>query len=338
MGVIRSGSTGWPRAQLTLSRLALASVVVNVAIVVTGGAVRLTGSGLGCPTFPSCTEDSLTPTKQFGVHGIIEFTNRQLTFVVGMVVIATLVVALLDRRERRLAVLVAASIPAQALLGGVTVLTHLNPWTVAAHFLLSMVIIATAFALWWRVDGRSGDHPSRVVRLGQGRMSRPEVAPRGVQRLSQVALALTAAVLTIGTVVTGTGPHAGDQGAAHRIGYSPAAMSQLHADAVMLLLGLAFGLVLLVGATGASRAIRRAARGLLVIVLLQGLIGYLQYFAGVPAVLVGVHMFGACLVWLAALNLAAHSGGPRIFRPSAGSDRVGDHPATGTPLDADRLG
>ena len=121
---------------------------------VTGGAVRLTGSGLGCPTWPSCTDASLTPTREYAAHGIIEFTNRQLTFVLSAVVLATLVAAVLARRQVRLAVLVAASIPAQAVLGGITVLTHLNPWTVAAHFLLSMLIIAAAFALWWRLrDG-----------------------------------------------------------------------------------------------------------------------------------------------------------------------------------------
>ncbi|MDQ1719125.1 MAG: heme a synthase, partial [Pseudonocardiales bacterium] len=160
--MMTAGPAARLRDLLTLSRLAMASVVVNVVIVVTGGAVRLTQSGLGCPTFPSCGDGSLTPTRKFGVNGIIEFTNRQLTFVVVAVVLATLVVAVLDRQQIRLAVLLAASIPAQALLGGLTVLTHLNPWLVACHFLLSMAIIAVAYALWWRVSG----HRAAPVRPG----------------------------------------------------------------------------------------------------------------------------------------------------------------------------
>ena len=151
----------WTRAPGTLRRLALASVIANVVIVVTGGAVRLTGSGLGCPTWPSCTDRSLTPTRQYAVHGLIEFTNRQLTFVLVAVVLATLVAALLRRQERGLALLLAASIPAQAVLGGITVLTKLNPWTVAAHFLLSIAIIAVAFLLWWRMPSAVRLEPAR---------------------------------------------------------------------------------------------------------------------------------------------------------------------------------
>ena len=155
MGVIDRPTAIRLRQTATLPRLAAASVIVNVLIVVTGGAVRLTGSGLGCPTFPSCGDGSLTPTRAFGAHGIIEFTNRQLTFVVVAVVGATLLAAILDKREIKLAALLAASIPAQALLGGLTVLTHLNPWLVALHFLLSVAIIANAFTVWSRTPKNS---------------------------------------------------------------------------------------------------------------------------------------------------------------------------------------
>ncbi|MDQ1719790.1 MAG: heme a synthase [Pseudonocardiales bacterium] len=281
------------RAVLTLPRLALASVIVNVIIVVTGGAVRLTGSGLGCPTFPSCGDGSLTPTRAFGVHGIIEFTNRQLTFVVVAVVIATLVVAVLDRREVRLALLLAASIPAQALLGGITVLTHLNPWTVAAHFMLSMVIIAVAFALWWRASSHSSDLVSAPIRLA-----------------ARMITALTVAVLLLGTVVTGSGPHAGDadtSGKVHRTGLDVGSMSQLHADAVMLLIGVSIGFAVLLRATDAARDLQSATWLLVAVELSQGLIGFVQYFTQLPAVLVGFHMLGACLVWLAALEVAWRS-------------------------------
>ena len=266
----------------------MASVVANVVIVVTGGAVRLTGSGLGCPTWPSCTDRSLTPTRQYAVHGLIEFTNRQLTFVLVLIVLATLVAALLRRTERRLAVLLAASIPAQAVLGGITVLTKLNPWTVAAHFLLSIFIIAVAFLLWWRVREH---RPSVSRRRGD--------AGRALAGTGWLLPGLTGAVLVAGTVVTGSGPHAGDKGATHRIHIAPSSITQLHADLVMLLIGVTAGLVLLAGAG----PVRRAGGWLLGIELAQGVIGYLQYFTHVPPLLVGLHMLGACLVWLAALTV-----------------------------------
>jgi cytochrome c oxidase assembly protein subunit 15 len=280
------------RQPVTLRRLALAAVLVNVLIVVTGGAVRLTGSGLGCPTWPSCTDSSLTPTHAYAIHGIIEFTNRQLTFLVSLVVLATLAAAVLGRRQVRLAVLLAASIPAQAVLGGITVLTKLNPWFVAAHFLLSIAIIAVAFLLWWRVR-------SEPV---------PAVAGPALRTAGWLLLAVTALVLAVGTVVTGSGPHAGDKGATHRIQLSPSSVAQLHADLVMLLIGLTVGFVLLARAAGADAGTRRAGHRLLAVELGQGLIGFVQYFTHVPALLVGLHMLGACLVWLAALEVLARLG------------------------------
>ena len=295
----------WLRRPATLRRLALATLVANVLIVVTGGAVRLTGSGLGCPTWPSCTEDSLTPTREYAAHGIIEFANRQLTFVLVALVLATLVVAVLARRQVKLAVLVAASIPAQAVLGGITVLTQLNPWTVAAHFLLSMLIIAAAFALWWRLRDTAGDAPA-LAAAGASPGGR-RAASGSLRAASWTIVALVAAVLAIGTVVTGSGPHAGDEGATRRIAFDPASVSQLHADVVMLLIGVSLGFAVLARAAGASHPLRRAAWLLVAVELAQGLIGFVQYFTHVPAVLVGVHMLGACLVWLAALAVLAHA-------------------------------
>jgi cytochrome c oxidase assembly protein subunit 15 len=291
--------------------LALASVLVNVLIVVTGGAVRLTGSGLGCPTWPSCTDNSLTPTRAYAAHGIIEFTNRQLTFLVSLVVLVTLAAAVLARRQVRLAVLLAVSIPAQAVLGGITVLTKLNPWFVAAHFLLSIAIIAVAFLLWWRVR----DVPAA------GNAGAP------LRAAGRLMLATTAAVLTVGTVVTGSGPHAGgstDSGAIHRIQLSPSSVAQLHADLVMLLIGVTIGFVLLARAAGADAATRRAGRRLLAVEFGQGLVGFVQYFTHVPALLVGVHMLGAGLAWLAALTVQARLGRPAAepAQPGAASERL----------------
>jgi heme a synthase len=280
----RVQTMGWLRG------LALASVIANVVIVVTGGAVRLTDSGLGCPTWPSCTDKSLVPTKQYAIHGVIEFTNRQLTFVLAIVAVATWLVAMALRRERRLATLAALGIPAQAVLGGLTVLTHLNPWLVALHFLLSMAIIAVTFSLWRRVS------PDRT------RFAVPPAAGWA----TRAVVAVTAATLVIGTIVTGSGPHAGDKdasGKVHRTGLDVSSMSQLHADAVMALVGLTVGVLALMYALHAAPAVRRAAAMLLGVELAQGIIGYTQYFLDVPPLLVAVHMLGACLVWLAALNL-----------------------------------
>jgi cytochrome c oxidase assembly protein subunit 15 len=286
-----------------LRRLAAASVLANVVIVVTGGAVRLTNSGLGCPTWPRCTDASLTPTKQYAIHGLIEFSNRMFTFVLVAIALATWIVAMIRRRERVLATVAALGIPAQAVLGGLTVLTHLNPWLVGAHFLLSMGILAVTFLLWWRV---------REV----------ELAPRQpdlVRLLAAVTAAVVLITLVIGTIVTGAGPHAGDiaeDGTIHRNGLSVASMAQLHADVVMVLIGLTAGLVVLVYAVSAGAAVRRAAVVLLAVELAQGIIGYTQYFLHVPPLLVGLHMLGACLVWLAALHVLLRAGGVRRSAPA----------------------
>ena len=285
----------------TVRRLALASVVANSAIVVTGGAVRLTSSGLGCPTWPRCTETSYTPTAEYAVHGVIEFGNRLLTFVLTAVVAACLVAVWRQRPVRpgmrRLAVLVFLGIPAQAALGGVTVLTGLNPWTVMAHFLLSMVLIALAVVLHQRT--REGDLPPRPL----------VAAP--LRRLGSVLLVLVAATLVAGTVVTGSGPHSGDP-AAGRTGLDPEAVSQVHADLVFLLVGVTLAFWLALSAVGAARATVRAMGVLLAVEVAQGVLGFAQYFTGLPVLLVGLHLAGACLVLVAAVHavLALRDRGP----------------------------
>src|SRR5579885_2690711 len=188
----------------------LSTLIANTLIVVTGGAVRLTNSGLGCPTWPSCTSASLTPTRAYSFHGVIEFTNRQLTFVVGLLAALTLLAAWRQHRELRLAAVAFLGIPAQALLGGVTVLTDLNPYAVAAHFLLSMAVLAAYAVLFRRLHAWPAD----------------PVAPPAVW-LARVTVAAAAVVLALGTVVTGSGPHAGDvkAGKVHRIHLASASAS-----------------------------------------------------------------------------------------------------------------
>jgi heme a synthase len=276
----------------TVRRLAVASVVANSAIVVTGGAVRLTASGLGCPTWPRCTEDSYTPTAEYAVHGVIEFGNRLLTFVLGAVVLALLVAVWRQRPVRpgmrRLALLGFLGIPAQAVLGGITVLTGLNPWTVMGHFLLSMVLIG--LAVWLHRRATEGDLPARPL------------VPPALRALAVGVLAVTAVTLALGTVVTGSGPHSGDP-AAGRTGLDPEAVSQLHADAVFLLVGLTVGLWAALRAGGADRRLVRAVELLLGVELAQGAVGFVQYLTGLPVLLVGLHLLGACLTLVAAVRV-----------------------------------
>ncbi|MEU6075301.1 COX15/CtaA family protein [Micromonospora sp. NPDC047074] len=284
-------SARFPVSTALLRRLAFASIIANVGIVVTGGAVRLTGSGLGCPTWPRCTEESYVTTPEMGIYGVIEFGNRLLTFAVGFIALAVLLAVLLHRPRRRdlvpLAVAVLLGIPAQAVIGGITVLTDLNPWVVGLHFLASMLVIAAAYALWRRITDPAG--PAVAV------------VPAPLRTLTALTTVVSAAVLVIGTWVTGSGPHAGDHGAA-RNGLDPETISQVHADSVFLLIGLSVALVFAFRAVGARRA-ARAAGVLVAVELGQGLIGFVQYFTNLPAVLVGAHMLGSCLVLLATLSV-----------------------------------
>ncbi|MFC0526907.1 COX15/CtaA family protein [Phytohabitans kaempferiae] len=268
-----------------LRRLALASIVANVAIVGTGGAVRLTDSGLGCPTWPRCTDESYTTTAEMGIHGVIEFGNRLLTFVVAAVAVAGVIAAWRHRGRRRwLSVAVFLGIPAQGVVGGLTVLTDLNPWVVGLHFLASMAVIALAYAFW-----RSTDPPAAA----------PSPVPPKLRPLAWALAVASAAVLVVGTWVTGSGPHSGDHGAA-RNGLDPETISQVHADLVFLLVGLTVAAWLALRAMG-LRVAASAVAVLLAVELGQGVIGFVQYLTELPVILVGAHMVGACLVWLATL-------------------------------------
>lgn len=253
-----------------------ASLVANIAIVVTGGAVRLTGSGLGCPTWPRCTEESFTPHGELTFHAAIEFGNRLLTFVLVAVAVATFVAAWrTGRRElRRLALVLALGIPLQAVIGGITVLVDLNPWAVALHLMLSMVLVALSVRFLQRLD-------------------RPVPAVGGpLVALAWGVFAVGFVVLYLGTIVTGSGPHAGDADVA-RNGLDPVQWSQLHADAVFLYVGMTIGLGAALHATRADRAAIKATWLLLGLQLAQGLVGFVQYFTGLPEVLVGIHLLGA---------------------------------------------
>lgn len=263
--------------------LAVTTLLVNILIVVTGGVVRLTSSGLGCPTWPRCTEESFVPHGELGLHGVIEFGNRMVTFVLAAVAVATFLAAWRHGRRSvvRLAFVLGLGVPAQAVIGGITVLTDLNPWVVAFHLLVSLAMIGVSVLLLRRL--REGDGPAVAT------------VPPGVVWLVRSTFVAGWLVLYLGTVVTGSGPHAGDLDAP-RNGLDPAAWSQVHTDAVFLLLGLTVGSLFALRAVHAPARALRAAAVLLGLELAQGLVGFVQYFTGLPVVLVGLHLLGSALV------------------------------------------
>ena len=256
----------------------------QAAIVVTGGAVRLTGSGLGCPTWPECTPGSYTPKPyqvEEQVKVWIEFGNRLLTFVLVLVAILVLISVLAGRRKdlRGLALGQVLGIVGQGILGGITVLTGLHPATVAAHFLLSIILIAGATSL-------------RAQRFGSLEKQVPEPL---VKKIATAHILVSFLVLFIGTLVTGSGPHAGDA-TAERFPFDLRTMAWIHADSVIALFGITFGFFV---ARGVSDHTKKRLKIFLAIALGQGLIGYVQWFNDLPELLVGLHLAGSTLVWIA---------------------------------------
>ena len=275
------------------SRLLLLNVVVECLIVVTGGVVRLTGSGLGCPTWPECAPGSYVPTVEQaeGVHKYIEFGNRTLTGLVGLVALAAVVAVLRARRRDLLpwTAGVLVGIVVQAVIGGITVLTGLHPGTVMLHFVVSAVLVAVATGAWVRGQEHSGPRVPAV---------------RGEVRALVLATALlAAAVIVVGTAVTGAGPHAGDADEPVRLAVDPRTLSWLHADLVMVFVGLVVGCLVALRIAEHTGPARRRAAQLLAVTLAQGAIGYTQYFTGLPEVLVALHMAGACVLVVAVARL-----------------------------------
>ncbi|CAB4531721.1 unannotated protein [freshwater metagenome] len=276
------------RAARFLSPLSLALLVSQAAIVVTGGAVRLTGSGLGCPTWPECTPGSYVPIKNQAegvLHSWIEFANRLLTFVLVAIAIATLVAVLKAGRKdlRLLALGQFLGIFGQGVLGGITVLTNLNPIAVASHYLLSIILIAAATSL----------HSRRKVPAVKTKI-------RGnINNYSKIHVMWSVIVLVLGTVVTGAGPHAGDINAPRlHIRIQDAAI--LHGFAVVILIAVS---ILFYLRKDISALTKKRLAIFLLISLAQGGIGYIQYLQGVPELLVGTHLLGSTLVWIAAWQI-----------------------------------
>jgi cytochrome c oxidase assembly protein subunit 15 len=300
-----AGSLITPSA-VALRRWALAGVLASVAIIATGAAVRLSQSGLGCPDWPACTAHSIGAagaTGQTLVHRWIEFGNRLVTAAILIVAAGVSVAAWRFRpdgtgRPRRDLLLLAlaqpAGIVAEAVLGGIVVLTKLDPVWVSVHFLLSIALTGLAVMLYVRAAALTQDAPPAAP---------PAPVRRDLRVLSVVLAAVTAAMVAAGTVVTGTGPLAGAGGVA-RYQLPLAGVTQLHADIGWLLTGLTVALVAGLRLTGAPPRAMRLGWLLIGLILAQGSVGYAQYFAELPAGLVWVHVTGAVLIWVTALRLA----------------------------------
>ena len=281
-------------------------LVLQAGLVLTGGAVRLTGSGLGCPTWPECTPGSYTPVPNQAegqLHAWIEFGNRLLTFALVAVALAVLVHVLFKKRRdlRLLAIGQVLGILGQGVLGGITVLTDLHPLPVAGHLLLSIILIAGATSLYDRRE-------TGVIRI--------KPTEKITANLSKAHIYLTFIVIALGTLVTGSGPHAGDEDS-RRFGFDIRTVASIHAEAVVALLGLTLALYVAVRATPLHR---RRIVVFTVISLAQGAIGYIQYFTGIPEILVAAHLLGSTLVWISAwrLRLAITTSPVRNQTSSAG--------------------
>lgn len=276
-----------------LRRWYIASLVCNMGIIVTGAVVRLTGSGLGCPTWPRCTEDSFVPHPEMGIHGIIEFGNRLLTFVLIIAALGAFIATWVNRGRGSklwwLTLGIGLGIPGQGVVGGITVLTDLNPWVVAFHLLLSVVLIV--LCVWALILARPAS-PDPVTPL--------------TRSLVLASFITGMAAIWIGTVVTGAGPHAGDADAV-RNGLDIHAWSRYHGISAWVFC--AASLAALVALWRHSRS-RRAGLVLLATILFQGAVGYIQYFNGLPIGVVALHMLGLTFVtaasaWLLFTSVAA---------------------------------
>jgi cytochrome c oxidase assembly protein subunit 15 len=315
----------WRPTPASFRVLALLGVIGNAGIIGTGGAVRVTESGLGCPEWPKCTGDSLVPAahpEHPAVNMAIEFGNRMLTFAVLAVGLLVFIAALrLAPRRRDLVWLAAAqpaSVIAQAVIGGIVVLTELHPASVSLHFLVSPALLIFCVALWVRAG--EGDGPPRRL-----------VAPP-VRGLAFVLAAATGIVLVAGTVVTGTGPHAGDA-ESRRYGFNIEDVTRVHSLLAWATVALTVALLVTLHRVDAPAALKRRTLELFALELLQGLIGYVQYLTGVPGTLVVAHMVGSALMWIAALRviLATRDRGPVPASAPPGPADQADHQAAPQP-------
>lgn len=286
-----------PRRALVVS--AACSLVASVLIVLGGGVVRVTGSGLGCPTWPRCTADSLSTTPELGIHGIIEFGNRTITGLLCLTVVAVLITALLQAKPDKIITRTAwaqlALVIVNAVVGGITVLVDLNPWMVALHFVAAMGLVATTAMTWHRVRQTPGLAPY----------------PTGVRSLAFATTVVTALLIIAGTITTGSGPHSGDSADVPRMGFVWSHVTVLHGvlGALVLVLGIALWVTLARQRPGTAAAHRA---GLFVAsVVIQAVLGLVQSLTSLPSALVILHVCIAAIVWIGAVRLALDAVGSR---------------------------
>ena len=290
-----------PRAY---QRVTLAALVALAFIVVTGAAVRLTASGLGCPNWPTCDDGRIVAPLEY--HAMIEFVNRTVTGLVSVAVILAVLGSLARRPRRRdltwLSLGLVAGVIGQVVLGGLVVLFHLYPPLVMGHFVLSMLLLLDATVLHHRAA------------LPDGGVDRSAVAAEH-RVLGRLLVASASVAILMGTVVTGSGPHAGshDGELVERLPFDVAAVARLHSLSVLLFVGVTVFLWRSLRLAGAAPSVEQRVRVLLAVLLAQAAVGYAQYFTGVPAVLVGVHVLGAVAVWIATLRVVL---GMTVRRPA----------------------
>lgn len=268
-----------------VKQILLINLIAQSGIILTGATVRLTGSGLGCPTWPQCTPGSFVPTmhQAESYHKYIEFGNRTLTGVLTIAAIATLLSVWksnVDTRFKRIAAIPLIGTAVQAILGGITVLTDLNSATVMVHLLVSIGLVAVSAYLF-------------------DAYGRQYVPLHGVTRaISSLVLIVAALVILLGSVVTASGPHSGDADVASALPFDPSLMAWVHADAVWLFIGVITAAWLLLKAGVVPMSARTSLAALTTLTAVQGAVGYSQYFTGLPILLVGVHVLLAVLIWI----------------------------------------
>ena len=306
-------------------RLDVLALVLTALIVVTGAAVRLTGSGLGCSNWPECSAGHLTSALQF--HGLVEFGNRLVTVVLTVAVAAAFLGSVLRSPRRRDLVWLSGGLVvgvlAQAVLGGIVVYTKLNPYVVMVHFLATMLLLVDAVVL---VHRSTRDYTPGSAHL---------LVPRPLIRLYYGLLALLTLVIAAGTATTGAGPHAGDasgQQVAKRIPVALRDMAELHSSLALLLVGVTVGVIVAVHMGDIPERVRRAARILLVVMVAQAAVGYTQYFTHLPALLVEAHVLGATALVIGAVQtfLACTYHAPEVVP----TPRVRDTPRPEVPIGA----
>ncbi|PPF12354.1 MULTISPECIES: heme A synthase [unclassified Rathayibacter] len=278
-----------------------AALVASILIIFFGGVVRLTGSGLGCPTWPACEPGSLTSTPELGIHGFIEFTNRAFTGVlvvaVGWAITAARLQKPRDRTMTRLAWSQFWLVVANALAGGATVHSGLNPYIVAGHFVLAIALLTTTALTWHRA------HRSQSVAFEPDRPTRA---------LSIGLVGLTLLVILVGTLVTGTGPHAGDSAEVPRMQFHWESVTVVHGVLGTAVLVVGAALLLRLSRAAGSELARRRVVAFLVVVVLQALVGVAQSLTALPETLVAVHLLGSALIWVGAVRVLLDVN-PRLF-------------------------